>query len=575
MTITELQEIALRQQQQIDINHQLLLAREKRLNILKLEEARNQQLTLLTNSLSSAALNSNSNSSQFQQVTSNGKQNALSQELKIFKLKQLRSQLLDSKLSNSNMCSELDLIKTLFKDKEKDLTWAMNKVEELKRQIEQLGGLRASNRVGPTSNKVHPPPNTHVSSSTSNITELERLKQELQIRNKLNEQQSKKIQQQQDLFNRKQLELIELDKRIDELKTRIRNKRHRLQSHHQQHQLNHEALEREIAVKNMQMTMNETGAQSDVSYHAAQNAANKSSPSKAVAKFASKQEIANTYMNRTEAFQKYRMMQNNTPQFNQSPSNMMMVYSPSQPAEEIENSSTSSASMNNNPSNVVNNPASSTSSLGSLSSPVPQNSKQGADAANSSLNNDTTSAASTSITLPSHLKLEFDKMKYLPDVVKTIKKRHSISEIEGSGNTIPPFIVQKLLEKHKEFNQPQQQQQQPSASQLQQQSSFNSLSSVSSNNSSTNTPLITSQNSSSSSIKLSKIPEASNEGVSNSPSIVKQQQQQQAQIIPIVTNTNNLSNNNSTNGNSTKLTTFLPSVKGKISILIKNVDPHL
>lgn len=49
--------------------------------------------------------------------------------------------------------------------------------------------------------------------------------------------------------------------------------------------------------------------------------------------------------------------------------------------------------------------------------------------------------------MPSHLKLEFDKIKYLPDVVKTIKKRHSISEIESS-NTLPPQIFQKILEKH-------------------------------------------------------------------------------------------------------------------------------
>jgi len=50
--------------------------------------------------------------------------------------------------------------------------------------------------------------------------------------------------------------------------------------------------------------------------------------------------------------------------------------------------------------------------------------------------------------LPSHLKHEFDKIKYLPDMVKTIKKRHSISEIEGSSHLVPPQIFQKMLEKH-------------------------------------------------------------------------------------------------------------------------------
>ncbi len=57
-------------------------------------------------------------------------------------------------------------------------------------------------------------------------------------------------------------------------------------------------------------------------------------------------------------------------------------------------------------------------------------------------------------TLPSHLTHEFDKIKYLPDMVKTIKKRHSISEIEGSSNHVPPLIFQRMIEKHhKNFEQ--------------------------------------------------------------------------------------------------------------------------
>ncbi len=57
-------------------------------------------------------------------------------------------------------------------------------------------------------------------------------------------------------------------------------------------------------------------------------------------------------------------------------------------------------------------------------------------------------------TLPSHLTHEFDKIKYLPDMVKTIKKRHSISEIEGSSNHVPPLIFQRMMEKHhKNFEQ--------------------------------------------------------------------------------------------------------------------------
>ena len=61
-----------------------------------------------------------------------------------------------------------------------------------------------------------------------NISELEKLKQELQIRNKLNEQQSKKIIQQHEQFNKKQMEVLSLDKRIEELKNRIAAKRCKL-----------------------------------------------------------------------------------------------------------------------------------------------------------------------------------------------------------------------------------------------------------------------------------------------------------------------------------------------------------
>ena len=61
-----------------------------------------------------------------------------------------------------------------------------------------------------------------------NVSELEKLKQELQIRNKLNEQQSKKIIQQHEQFNKKQIEVLSLDKRIEELKNRIAAKRSKL-----------------------------------------------------------------------------------------------------------------------------------------------------------------------------------------------------------------------------------------------------------------------------------------------------------------------------------------------------------
>jgi hypothetical protein len=465
MSLAELQEIALRQQQQIEINQQLLMAKEKRLNLLKLEEAKNQQLTLLTSNLI------NTSTTTTNPKLENLKQNAvLSQELKIYKLKQLKSQMLDFKLSNSNMYSELDLIKNLFSDKERDLYKAINKVNELTKQIEQLRRLKTNNKAALNSNNA----SSSSPQSNNNITELERLKQELQIRNKLNEQQSKKIQQQQELFNKKQGELVELDRRIDELKNRIKNKRNRLQSFHQQQHQQQQISAADIE-KSPQLTLNDNSKPS--------------SPSKVAAKFATKQEIANTYMN------KYRM----TTATNPSPSPMMMMMQQQQQQTPLQNQlEIASNSSTSNTSSI-------TSSLPSPPQPSAQTQQQ----------NENVSAAvqSSSSQLPSHLKLEFDKMKYLPDMVKTIKKRHSISEIEGSGSTIPPFIVQKILEKHKEFN--------------------------NNNNNNSNSGGLN---------KLARIAE------NVEPN---QQHPHSAQIIPILTSNNNNSNNEDQNSQPPKLTTFM------------------
>merc|ERR1712127_637116 len=143
----------------------------------------------------------------------NLKQNVLGQELKIFKLKELRNQILKHKLSNSNMSSELDLIKSLFAKKERELCDAVKNVAELTKQIDQLRKIKNFSNNNQNLNSKN---NQLVSAS-----ELEKLKQELQIRNKLNDQQSKKIMSQHESFNQKQIEVISLDKRIEELQNRI------------------------------------------------------------------------------------------------------------------------------------------------------------------------------------------------------------------------------------------------------------------------------------------------------------------------------------------------------------------
>ena len=233
MTLTDLQEMALRQQKQIEINQQLLLAKEKRLKTLKLEEQRSLALlshqgNLLTTTTTNQENNNNNNNNS--QKIENLKQNVLGQELKIFKLKQLRNQILEYKLSNSNMYSELDLIKSLFTEKERELVKAIGKVSELTKQIDQLRKIKNLSTTTTTSVAPSKPqaPGAQEAPLSPNVSELEKLRQELQIRNKLNEQQSKKILLQHEHFNKKQMEVLALDKRIEELKSRIALKRSKL-----------------------------------------------------------------------------------------------------------------------------------------------------------------------------------------------------------------------------------------------------------------------------------------------------------------------------------------------------------
>ncbi len=341
MTLTELQEIAIKQQQQIEINQQLLMAKEKRLKVLKMEEQRNAQLALLSQSdnLSSNQVNSKTveNSSKLDSL----KQNVLGQELKIFKLKELRNQILKHKLSNSNMSSELDLIKSLFAKKERELCDAVKNVSELQKQIDQLRKIKTFTTQGPNANSKQ---NGQQNVSAS---ELEKLKQELQIRNKLNDQQSKKIMQQHDLFNQKQIEVLALDKRITELQNRISSKKilgdqinqgynninNNINLGNQVHGTKpvNFIVQQKFSLNEQEFVDEETenyGGQAHNIHSQYRNNNGQEeneasgenlrhsngsntgfSPSKPNAKFATKQEIANTYMNKfgSEAYQRYQM----------------------------------------------------------------------------------------------------------------------------------------------------------------------------------------------------------------------------------------------------------------------------
>ena len=122
MSLSELQEIAMRQQQQIEHNQQLLMAKEKRLKYLRQDELKRQH--------QSTSLQKNKIDEQQHHQHQNNKENLINnqfnQELKLLKLKQLGNQIIKQKTSNSYMYSELNLIKLLYVDKERELYDAFN-----------------------------------------------------------------------------------------------------------------------------------------------------------------------------------------------------------------------------------------------------------------------------------------------------------------------------------------------------------------------------------------------------------------------------------------------------------------
>uniref|UniRef100_A0A672Q0P4 Apoptosis-stimulating of p53 protein 2-like n=1 Tax=Sinocyclocheilus grahami TaxID=75366 RepID=A0A672Q0P4_SINGR len=197
ITLSELQEMASRQQQQINAQQQLLATKEQRLRFLKLQDQRQQQ----------------------QQVSEQEKlrllrENAENQEAKLRRVRALKGQVEQKRISNSKLVEEIEQMNGLFQQKQRELVVAVSRVEELSRQLDMLRGgkMDVPHEAGPSSSG-----------------ELERLYKELQLRNKLNQEQSAKLQQQRENLNKRNLEMSTMDKRVAELRERLWKKKAALQ----------------------------------------------------------------------------------------------------------------------------------------------------------------------------------------------------------------------------------------------------------------------------------------------------------------------------------------------------------
>ncbi|XP_078090165.1 protein phosphatase 1, regulatory subunit 13Bb isoform X9 [Mustelus asterias] len=196
LTLSELQEMASRQQHQIEAQQQMLVAKEQRLRYLKQQERRQQQ--------------SISESDKLQKL----KERMENQEVKLKKIRAMRGQVDYSKIINGNLSAEIEHINSMFHEKQRELQSAVLKVDQLTQQLDDLrkgktNGLQAYNGQVPGPAAV----------------ELKKLYQELQIRNKLNQEQNTKLQHQKELLNKRNVEVTMMDKRISELRERLWKKK--------------------------------------------------------------------------------------------------------------------------------------------------------------------------------------------------------------------------------------------------------------------------------------------------------------------------------------------------------------
>uniref|UniRef100_A0A8C3PYP1 Protein phosphatase 1 regulatory subunit 13B n=1 Tax=Chrysolophus pictus TaxID=9089 RepID=A0A8C3PYP1_CHRPC len=188
LTLSELQDMAARQQQQIENQQQMLVAKEQRLRYLKQQE-QSEKLQKL-------------------------KERVETQETKLKKIRAMRGQVDYSKIMNGNLSTEIEHISAMFQEKQQELQAAVLKVDQLTQQLEdlrkgKLNGFQSYNGqvTGPAA------------------VELKKLYQELQIRNRLNQEQNSKLQQQKELLNKRNMEVAMMDKRINELRERLYKKK--------------------------------------------------------------------------------------------------------------------------------------------------------------------------------------------------------------------------------------------------------------------------------------------------------------------------------------------------------------
>ncbi|XP_067335448.1 apoptosis-stimulating of p53 protein 1-like isoform X3 [Channa argus] len=214
LTLSELQEMATRQQQQIEAQQQMLIAKEQRLRYLQQGGRQNQGQT-------------QSEAEKLQRL----KERVETQEAKLKKIRAMRGQVDYSKLINGNLSAEIDHVSSLFQEKQAELQSAVIRVDQLTQQLEDLRrGRLQLHSVAPAQGA---PSGSHAATTGQKgsplsgpaALELRKLYQELQARNRHNLEQSSKLAQNKELLNKRNAQVTVMDQRIGDLRERLHKKR--------------------------------------------------------------------------------------------------------------------------------------------------------------------------------------------------------------------------------------------------------------------------------------------------------------------------------------------------------------
>ncbi|KAM4723729.1 apoptosis-stimulating of p53 protein 1-like isoform 2-T2 [Anableps anableps] len=214
LTLSELQEMATRQQQQIEAQQQMLIAKEQRLRYLQQGSRSNPGQT-------------QPEAEKLQRL----KERVETQEAKLKKIRAMRGQVDYSKLINGNLSAEIDHVSSLFQEKQAELQSAVMRVDQLTQQLEDLrrGRLQlqsdAPRQGTPTGSPGGAGAQKGSSLSGPAAVELRKLYQELQARNRQNLEQSSKLAQSKELLNKRNAQVTAMDQRIGDLRDRLHKKR--------------------------------------------------------------------------------------------------------------------------------------------------------------------------------------------------------------------------------------------------------------------------------------------------------------------------------------------------------------